>query len=104
MMGIEIIILVGLLLVAPFIALQAYLLVWMLGPAIRRAGRRWAEGWFEVAERRGAPRVRVTPPCAEGTADLGAVRHDPDWTGEGPGPLQRPAPATKYTITGKPIR
>jgi hypothetical protein len=33
-----------LLLVGPFIALNAYLLVWLCGPAIRRAGKCWEEG------------------------------------------------------------
>jgi hypothetical protein len=33
-----------LLLVGPFVALNAYVLVWLCGPAIRRAGRKWEEG------------------------------------------------------------
>jgi hypothetical protein len=36
--------LVVILLFGPFIALNAYLLVWLCGPAIRRAGRKWEEG------------------------------------------------------------
>jgi hypothetical protein len=36
--------LIPLLLFGPFIALNAYLLVWLCGPAIRRAGRCWQEG------------------------------------------------------------
>jgi hypothetical protein len=38
--------------VAPVVAVELYVLVWMCGPAIRRASWRVAEGWFEVAERR----------------------------------------------------
>ena len=67
-----------LLIFAPFIALNAYLLVWICGPAIRRAGRRFAEGWVEVTDRRelqrdvmthgitplrGAPGARRTAPA-----------------------------------------
>ncbi len=33
-----------LLLVAPFVALQLYILAWIAGPALRRAGRRLGEG------------------------------------------------------------
>lgn len=33
-----------LLLFAPFIALNAYIVAWLTGPAIRRAGRYWQEG------------------------------------------------------------
>jgi hypothetical protein len=29
---------------APFVALNAYILVWLIGPAIRRAARCWEEG------------------------------------------------------------
>jgi hypothetical protein len=36
--------LIGLLLFSPFIALNAYVFVWICGPAIRRAGRCWQEG------------------------------------------------------------
>jgi hypothetical protein len=35
---------VVLILLGPFVALNAYLLVWLCGPAIRRAGRKWEEG------------------------------------------------------------
>jgi hypothetical protein len=46
-----------LVLFAPFIALNAYLLVWLCGPAIRRAGKCWEEGRLKATakESRWAP-------------------------------------------------
>jgi hypothetical protein len=92
------------LLSAPFIALQAYILVWLLGPAIRRAGRRWQEGkWQAISDQRRdvadaynrglndawsghvVPGVSVTPVVA-------------------PGVNTAPLVAKKYTITGQEIR
>ncbi len=49
--ALEMLIVLALLLTAPFIALQAYLLVWILGPAIRRAGKCWEEGRQRVFKR-----------------------------------------------------
>jgi len=93
-----------LVLFAPFIALQAYFLVWLLGPAIRRAGECWEQGRQRaISDRhhdlnneysRGlndawsghvVPGVSVTPVLA---------------------PKVNTAPATpkRYTITGKEIR
>ena len=51
------------LVVAPVVAVELYILVWMCGPAIRRASRCVAEGWFEVAERRA--RGEAAPPRVE---------------------------------------
>jgi hypothetical protein len=43
------------LVVAPVVGVELYVLVWMCGPAIRRATRRVAEGWYEVVDRRAPP-------------------------------------------------
>ncbi len=39
-----------LILFAPFIALNAWVVVWICGPAIRRAGRWWEEGRQQAME------------------------------------------------------
>ncbi len=92
------------LLMAPFIALQAYILVWILGPAIRRAGRKWEEG---VLQSQDAWRNKVD-------GDLAALRRA-QAISPAPPPTRAPAPAAdrtptdpdvgaQYTITGKRIR
>lgn len=42
--GIWILVLLALVLVAPFLAVQLYLLAWIAGPAVRHLGKRWEEG------------------------------------------------------------
>lgn len=96
--------LVFILIFGPFIALNAYLLVWLCGPAIRRAGRRFAEGWLEVEERR-MDKIALFP--------VAEAQH-PKWLdksplADAPGPASDRTPTDpdvhqKYTITGKPIR
>ena len=53
-----------LLLVAPFICLNAYLLVWMCGPAIRRAGKCFEEGRLQADA---AAFFRKSPSASAGT-------------------------------------
>jgi hypothetical protein len=90
--------------VAPVVAVELYVLVWMCGPAIRRASRRVAEGWFEVAEHR----ARGTAPGASSgvpSGGRGESRSDPRVSDAAPlPPAAEPEPAPQYTITGRRIR
>lgn len=95
-------VIIVLLVFAPFIALQAYILVWILGPAIRRAGRKWEEGRLEAQERwqkqhgpaaaegQGAPAAPspVVPSSAEQVKQATVA------------PTEQP----RHTITGRRIR
>ena len=92
------------LIMAPFIALQAYILVWILGPAIRRAGRRWEEGRYDVHHAR-REELQLEYQCGVEDAWAGRVIKAPTL----PGPAADRTPTdpdigAQYTITGKLIR
>ena len=92
------------LIMAPFIALQAYILVWILGPAIRRAGRRWEEGRYDVHHAR---REELQLEYKNGVED--AFEGRVIKAGRSPAPAADRTPTDpdvgeKFTITGRRIR
>ena len=92
------------LIMAPFIALQAYILVWILGPAIRRAGRRWEEGRYDVHHAR---REELNIEYKRGVEDAWEGRVIKAPTGQAPVTDRTPTDpdvGEKFTITGRRIR
>jgi hypothetical protein len=80
------------------------MLVWLLGPAIRRAGRRWEEGkWQAISDQR----REVNDAYARGLTDAWSGHVVPGVSVQAvPAPDVNTAPATpqRYTITGQEIR
>jgi len=90
--------------VAPVVAVELYVLVWMCGPVIRRASRRVAEGWYEVAERRPGVARGVSSPRQPALSALDGAALPPPETPAPKSSAPEPEPTPQYTITGRRIR
>ena len=91
------------IILGPFIALQAYLLVWFCGPAIRRAGKCWEEGRQRVIADRQA---ELSGEYWRGCNDAWSGRVVPAVSvAPVPSPDSTAAPAKpqKYSITGREL-
>ncbi len=102
--GLEVIVLFVLLLMAPFIALQAYLLVWILGPAIRRAGRCWEEGRQRAVDKRARALTQADWNTRLAQSEALQTPRESEAAATEPASPAKVEPAPQHTITGRRIR
>ena len=96
--------LVGAMVFFGFVALVVIVYAWGIHWLWRERGKGFAEGWFEVAERRPGVARGVSSPRQPALSALDGAALPPPETPAPKSSAPEPEPTPQYTITGRRIR